>query len=67
MIRNGILCLEGDWDEGLKRTKSLVPVLELVKSQWNIPYVHIKDLMKKTESLARELGFNVWERGKLRK
>ncbi len=40
MTRNGILCLEGDWDEGLKRTHSLIPVLELVKSQWKIPYIH---------------------------
>jgi hypothetical protein len=40
MTRNGILCLEGDWDEGLRRKRSLVPVLELLKSQWNIPYIH---------------------------
>lgn len=40
MTRNGILCLEGDWEEGLVRRRSLVPVLDLVKSQWNIPYIH---------------------------
>ncbi len=40
MIRNGILCLEGDWEEGLRRRRSLVPVLDLLRSQWNIPYIH---------------------------
>ncbi len=40
MARNGILCLEGDWEEGLRRRRSLLPVLELLKSQWNIPYIH---------------------------
>jgi hypothetical protein len=40
MTRNGILCLEGDWDAGLQRRRSLIPVLELLKSSWNIPYIH---------------------------
>ncbi len=40
MHRNGVLCLEGDWEEGLIRRRSLVPVLQLVKSQWGIPYIH---------------------------
>jgi len=40
MTRNGILCVEGDWDEGLRRRRSLTPVLDLLKSQWNIPYIH---------------------------
>jgi len=40
MTRNGILCLEGDWEEGLRRRRSLVPVLELLRSQWNIPFIH---------------------------
>ena len=40
MTRNGILCLEGDWEEGLMRRKSLVPVLQLVQSQWAIPFIH---------------------------
>jgi hypothetical protein len=40
MSRNGILCLEGDWDEGLMRHKSVIPVLELVKNQTGIPYIH---------------------------
>lgn len=40
MTRNGILCLEGDWDDGLVRHKSVVPVLELVKGQTQIPYIH---------------------------
>jgi hypothetical protein len=40
MTRNGILCLESDWDEGLKRRRSLVPVLDLLKSQWKLPYIH---------------------------
>ena len=40
MQRNGILCLEGDWDEGLKRRRSLVPVLDLLQGQWEIPYIH---------------------------
>lgn len=40
MTRNGILCLEGDWDSGLIRRKSLLPVLHLVKGQWNIPFIH---------------------------
>lgn len=40
MTRNGILCLEGDWEEGLIRRRSLLPVLHLVRSQWNIPFIH---------------------------
>lgn len=40
MSRNGILCLEGDWDEGLLRQKTVVPVLELVKHQTKIPVIH---------------------------
>lgn len=40
MTRNGILCVEGDWDEGLRRRRSLVPVLDLLRNQWNIPYIH---------------------------
>lgn len=40
MTRNGILLLEGDWDEGLMRHKSVAPVLELVKSQTHIPCIH---------------------------
>lgn len=40
MARNGILCLEGDWEQGLKRTRSLVPVLELVQSQWGVPFIY---------------------------
>lgn len=40
MIRNGILCLEGDWDEGLRRRRSVVPVLDLLRASWNIPYIH---------------------------
>lgn len=40
MTRNGILCLEGDWEEGLIRRRSLLPVLHLVKSQWDIPFIH---------------------------
>jgi hypothetical protein len=40
MTRNGILCVEGDWEEGLFRRRSLVPVLHLVNSQWNIPFIH---------------------------
>ena len=40
MTRNGILCLEGDWESGLVRKRSLVPVLHLVRSQWNIPFIH---------------------------
>lgn len=32
--------MEGDWEEGLIRRRSLVPVLHLVKSQWNIPFIH---------------------------
>ncbi len=39
-MRNGILCLEGDWELGLKRERSVVPVLELVKSQWHVPFIH---------------------------
>lgn len=40
MGRNGILCLEGDWEEGLRRRKSLLPVLQLIQSQWAIPFIH---------------------------
>lgn len=40
MSRNGILCIEGDWEEGLQRRRSLVPVLQLLKSQWNVPFIH---------------------------
>ena len=40
MARNGILCLEGDWEEGLARRRTVRPVLELLKSQWNIPFIH---------------------------
>lgn len=40
MNRNGILCIEGDWEEGLLRRRSLVPVLQLLKSQWNVPFIH---------------------------
>ncbi|MBI4403025.1 MAG: hypothetical protein HY537_02620 [Deltaproteobacteria bacterium] len=40
MARNGILCLEGDWEEGLLQRRSLLPVLHLVRSQWNIPFIH---------------------------
>ncbi len=40
MTRNGILCLEGDWETGLARQRSLLPVLQLVKAQCNIPYIH---------------------------
>lgn len=40
MTRNGILCLEGDWDDGLFRRRSLLPVLHLIKSQWDIPFIH---------------------------
>lgn len=40
MARNGVLCLEGDWEDGLARERSLVPVLQLIKSQCNIPFIH---------------------------
>lgn len=40
MIRNGVLCLEGDWEDGLARQRSVVPVLQLIRSQSNIPYIH---------------------------
>src|SRR3990172_3802855 len=40
MQRNGILCLEGDWEEGLMRRRSVVPVLQLIKSQWNVPFIY---------------------------
>ncbi len=40
MTRNGVLCLEGDWEEGLARNRSLIPVLQLIKSQSNIPFIH---------------------------
>lgn len=40
MARNGILCLEGDWEDGLIRRKSLVPVLKLLRSQWDIPFIY---------------------------
>ena len=40
MVRNGILCLEGDWDTGLRRRRSVVPVLDLVKSSWNVPFIY---------------------------
>jgi len=40
MTRNGVLCLEGDWEDGLARQRSLLPVLQLVKSQCNIPFIH---------------------------
>jgi len=39
-MRNGVLCLEGDWETGLRRRRSLVPVLQLIQSQWNIPFIH---------------------------
>lgn len=40
MTRNGVLCVEGDWEDSLVRTRSLIPVLQLVKSQSNIPFIH---------------------------
>src|SRR5690242_20729052 len=40
MTRNGILCLEGDWEEGLARKRTVRPVLELLKSQCDIPFIH---------------------------
>lgn len=40
MARNGILCLEGDWEEGLKRERSVVPVLQLIQGQWDVPFIH---------------------------
>ena len=40
MARNGILCLEGDWEEGLKRRRSVFPVLELIQSQWQVPFIY---------------------------
>ncbi len=40
MTKNGILCLEGDWDDGLDMRKTVRPVLELLKAQWNIPFIH---------------------------
>lgn len=40
MARNGILCLEGDWEQGLKRRRSVVPVLELIQSQWGVPFIY---------------------------
>jgi hypothetical protein len=40
MPRNGILCVEGDWEDGLMRRRSVVPVLELIKSQWNVPFIY---------------------------
>jgi len=39
-MQNGVLCLEGDWEEGLIRSRSLLPVLQLIKSQSNIPFIH---------------------------
>lgn len=50
MVRNGILCLEGDWDEGLRRRRTVAPVLDLLRSQWNIPYIH------RTASTRDEFG-----------
>jgi len=40
MSRNGVLCIEGDWEDGLARNLSLIPVLQLVKSQTNMPFIH---------------------------
>jgi hypothetical protein len=40
MACNGILCLEGDWDEGLARKRTVRPVLDLLKSQSDVPFIH---------------------------
>ena len=60
MARNGILCLEGDWETGLIRRRSLVPVLHLVRSQWNLPFIH------RTASTRDEFRnvINEWKKAK---
>lgn len=40
MARNGIICLEGDWEEGLERRRKVVPVIKLIKAQWDVPFIY---------------------------
>lgn len=40
MARNGILCIEGDWDPGLKQDRSVRPILELLNKLSGIKYIY---------------------------
>lgn len=40
MEKNGIFCLEGLWDDDLRKNPSVEPVLSLLKQINGIPYIH---------------------------
>ncbi|MCB9211525.1 MAG: hypothetical protein H6609_19345 [Ignavibacteriales bacterium] len=44
----GIYCLEGIWDENLSNKRSVHPILDLLKSNSNIPYIY-RDVATKEE------------------
>lgn len=38
--RNGILCIEGDWDESLRQHKTVRPIFQLLRDSIHVPFIY---------------------------